>query len=230
MKYKFYLILLISITVIFTGCNKSGSDSSKYEENFDKDASYALGMDIGINIIEGGFYPNMDELFKGMKDSVTGVKTRFTREESLKIIESAYYAMMEAKNTDAKQKEIAFLAENSKKSGVMITSSGLQYEIISDVKGKKPKSGDVVRVHYEGKLTDGTVFDSSYNYGEPVEFSLNDVISGWTEGLQIMSIGSKYRFYIPSEQGYGPNGVGSIPPYATLIFEVELLDILENNP
>jgi FKBP-type peptidyl-prolyl cis-trans isomerase len=228
MKCKFYLILLILIAVVFTGCFKSGSGSSNYKENFDKDASYALGMNIGTSISGDGIFPNIDELVKGIKDTMTGKESRFTSDEAMTLIETAYYSMMEQKNIDEKQKEISFLAENSKKSGVMITPSGLQYEIINEVKGRKPSTDDFVQVHYEGKLIDGMVFDSSYNRGEPAEFPLNGVISGWTEGLQMMGIGSKYRFYIPSEQGYGPNGWGNIPPYATLIFEVELLDILEN--
>ena len=118
-----------------------------------------------------------------------------------------------------------FLAENARKEGVTTTESGLQYEVIKMGKGKKPAATDRVKVHYHGTLTDGTVFDSSVERGEPTSFGLNQVIKGWTEGLQLMPVGSKFRFYIPQELGYGSRNAGSIPPYSTLIFEVELLGI-----
>ena len=118
-----------------------------------------------------------------------------------------------------------FLAENALKEGVTTTESGLQYEVIKMGKGKKPAATDRVKVHYHGTLTDGTVFDSSVERGEPTSFGLNQVIKGWTEGLQLMPVGSKFRFYIPQELGYGAQSAGSIPPYSTLIFEVELLSI-----
>ena len=120
-----------------------------------------------------------------------------------------------------------FLAENALKEGVITTESGLQYEVIKMGKGKKPAATDKVRVHYHGTLIDGTVFDSSVERGEPTEFGLNQVISGWTEGLQLMPVGSKFRFFIPQELGYGSRSAGSIPPYSTLIFEVELLGIVK---
>ena len=118
-----------------------------------------------------------------------------------------------------------FLAENALKEGVITTESGLQYEVIKMGKGKKPAATDRVKVHYHGTLIDGTVFDSSVERGEPIVFGLNQVIAGWTEGVQLMPIGSKFRFYIPQELGYGAQNAGSIPPYSTLIFEVELLGI-----
>ncbi len=126
----------------------------------------------------------------------------------------------------AKEDGIRFLENNAKRPEVKTTPSGLQYEVIEATLGLKPKATDKVRVHYEGTLTDGTVFDSSYKRGEPITFGLNQVIKGWTEGLQLMSVGSKYKLYIPYELGYGAQGAGgSIPPYATLIFTVELLGI-----
>ena len=118
-----------------------------------------------------------------------------------------------------------FLAENALKEGVKVTESGLQYEVIKMGKGKKPAATDRVKVHYHGTLIDGTVFDSSVDRGEPIVFGLNQVIKGWTEGVQLMPVGSKFRFYIPQELGYGAQNAGSIPPYSTLIFEVELLEI-----
>ena len=126
---------------------------------------------------------------------------------------------------DTKAESEQFLAENALKEGVTTTESGLQYEVIKMGKGKKPAATDRVKVHYHGTLIDGTVFDSSVERGEPIVFGLNQVIKGWTEGVQLMPIGSKFRFYIPQELGYGAQQAGSIPPYSTLIFEVELLGI-----
>lgn len=126
----------------------------------------------------------------------------------------------------AKEEGEKFLAENAKRPGVKVTPSGLQYEVLDATLGQKPKPSDTVRVHYEGTLPDGTVFDSSYKRGEPISFPLNGVIAGWTEGLQLMSVGSKYKLFIPYNLGYGERGAGaSIPPYAALIFTVELLGI-----
>ena len=131
-------------------------------------------------------------------------------------------------NMSAKAKEEGekFLAENAKREGVKTTASGLQYEILEATIGQKPKATDTVKVHYEGTLIDGTVFDSSYKRGESISFPLNGVIKGWTKGLQLMSVGSKYKFFIPYQLAYGEHGAGaSIPPYAALIFTVELLGI-----
>ena len=130
-------------------------------------------------------------------------------------------------NMSAKAKEEGekFLAENQKREGVKVTASGLQYEVLEATLGQKPKATNTVKVHYEGTLIDGTVFDSSVERGEPIVFGLDQVIAGWTEGVQLMPVGSKFRFYIPQELGYGARNAGSIPPYSTLIFEVELLGI-----
>ena len=131
-------------------------------------------------------------------------------------------------NMSAKAKEEGekFLAENAKREGVKTTTSGLQYEVLEATIGQKPKATDTVRVHYEGTLIDGTVFDSSYKRGESISFPLNGVIKGWTEGLQLMSVGSKYKLFIPYQLAYGEHGAGaSIPPYSALIFTVELLGI-----
>ena len=129
-------------------------------------------------------------------------------------------------SSQAKEEGEKFLAENAKREGVKVTSSGLQYEVLESSLGQKPKATDTVKVHYEGTLIDGTVFDSSYKRGEPISFGLNQVIKGWTEGVQLMSVGSKYKFYIPYQLAYGERGAGgSIPPYAALIFTVELLAI-----
>ena len=221
MKNKHILFLtVLFVALIVWNCKNDKSVSSGAEENFNKDASYALGMDFGSSIKESlemnGIYPNIDELLRGFKDSLTG-NTRFGGDEAIDLIEAAFYEI-------AGQRENTFLAENSKKPGIKITSSGLQYEVINQTEGPKPVMTDTVIVHYEGRLIDGTVFDSSYD-GEPAEFPVDVVIPGWTEGLQLMGVGSSFIFYIPSELGYGSRGWGPIPPYAALIFTVELLDI-----
>ena len=237
MKIKSIKILTLLLAVLILWSCKSKSGSPEEEENFSKDASYALGMSIGSSFKEGlksdNIIPNYDEFFKGFKDGLFDKKKRFDSTEAMTIIEEAFNAITEKQNAEAEKKEIAFLAENSKKPGVKITSSGLQYEIINETNKKKPSITDTVRVHYEGKLADGNVFDSSYQYGEPVDLPLEAVIPGWSEGIQLMGLGSKYILYIPSNMGYGPSGMTNpytgtviVPPFATLIFTVELLEIL----
>jgi FKBP-type peptidyl-prolyl cis-trans isomerase len=232
MKNKTIQILTILLTIItIWGCKNSNSGSFTGELNFDKDASYALGMNMGAGFKESfemeGIIPDIDEFMKGIKDSLTGKDTRFDEFQAMEIINTAFDALIEKRDEEATQKENTFLAENSKKSGVRVTPSGLQYEVINESSGKKPGVSDIVLVHYEGKFIDGMVFDSSYERGSPAEIPIDAVIPGWAEGLQLMGIGSKYMLYIPSELGYGERGIGPIPPYATLIFTVELLDILE---
>lgn len=119
----------------------------------------------------------------------------------------------------------AFLAENAKREGVVVTPSGLQYEVLREGDGKSPKATDIVKCHYEGRLINGKVFDSSYDRGTPAQFALNQVIPGWTEGLQLMKEGAKYRLFIPENLGYGGYGAGTIPPFSALIFDVELLEV-----
>lgn len=149
-------------------------------------------------------------------------ESQFTQQEAAEYIQNAIASL---KYGQTKQEGEEFLAANATKDGVIVTESGLQYEVIKMGKGPKPSATDRVRVHYHGTLIDGTVFDSSVERGEPITFGLNQVIAGWTEGVQLMPVGSKFRFYIPQELGYGAREAGSIPPYSTLIFEVELLDI-----
>ena len=241
MKEKLLPVLAVLIVMLaLCGCRKSGPLAPLEDENFDYDASYALGMDMGANFVYNGVVPNLEGFLQGVRDQLSGGETKFNEEEAMMKIEEAfsavmekreadYLAMMEEMGAEARQEEIAFLAENSKKPGITITASGLQYEVISQGNGPKPTAENMVRVHYEGWLIDGTLFDSSTDWEgnpSPVEFPLNRVIPGWIEGLQLMGVGSKYRFYIPSELAYGPGGSRSIPPYSALIFEVELLEIL----
>ena len=141
--------------------------------------------------------------------------------------ETAKRKEMEEKGLKARSEGESFLRDNGKRPGIITTASGLQYEILEEGNGKHPKATDSVKCHYEGRLIDGTVFDSSIRRGEPAVFPLNGVISGWTEGVQLMAEGAKYRFYIPYQWAYGANGAGSsIPPYAALIFDIELIAVM----
>ncbi|MBR6845179.1 MAG: FKBP-type peptidyl-prolyl cis-trans isomerase [Bacteroidaceae bacterium] len=190
--------------------------------------SYALGLGIGQQLKNMNIENFSIESFaKSIADVMSGAKTEMTAVEAQKML-NEYFQEKEAqdakKNIEAGK---AYLKENGSREGVVTTASGLQYEVLQEGTGKSPKATDKVRCHYEGRLTDGTVFDSSYQRGEPADFGLNQVIAGWTEGVQLMKEGAKYRFHIPYLLGYGERGAGaSIPPYATLVFDVELIKVL----
>ncbi len=189
--------------------------------------SYALGLSMGQNLMGSGVETlNYQDLAKGIEDVLTHQQPQISYQEAQQVL-GKYFEELEAKVAgQAKAVGEKFLQENAKREGVKTTASGLQYEVLEPSLGQKPKATDTVRVHYEGTLIDGTVFDSSYRRGESITFPLNGVIRGWTEGLQLMSIGSKYKFFIPYQLAYGERGAGaSIPPYAALIFTVELLGI-----
>ena len=189
--------------------------------------SYALGLSMGQNLMGSGVEKlNYQDLAFGIEDVLTHQQPKISYQEAQQVL-NQFFQELEAKVAGAAKAEgEKFLAENAKREGVKVTASGLQYEILEPSLGQKPKATDTVRVHYEGTLIDGTVFDSSYRRGESITFPLNGVIAGWTEGLQLMPVGSKYKLYIPYELGYGERGAGqSIPPYAALIFTVELLGI-----
>jgi FKBP-type peptidyl-prolyl cis-trans isomerase FklB len=189
--------------------------------------SYALGLSMGQNLMGSGVEKlNYQDLAQGIEDVLTHAQPKISYQEAQQVL-NQFFQELEAKVAGAAKAEgEKFLAENAKREGVKVTASGLQYEILEPSLGQKPKATDTVRVHYEGTLIDGTVFDSSYKRGESISFPLNGVIKGWTEGLQLMSIGSKYKFFIPYQLAYGERGAGaSIPPYAALIFTVELLGI-----
>ena len=189
--------------------------------------SYALGLSMGQNLMSSGVESlNYQDLAAGIEDVLTKQQPKITYQEAQQVLNSFFQELETKIAGAAKADGEKFLAENAKREGVKVTASGLQYEILEPSLGQKPKATDTVRVHYEGTLIDGTVFDSSYRRGESITFPLNGVIAGWTEGLQLMSIGSKYKFYIPYQLAYGERGAGqSIPPYAALIFTVELLGI-----
>lgn len=189
--------------------------------------SYALGLSMGQNLMGSGVTSlNYQDLAQGIEDVLTKQQPKITYQEAQQVL-GQFFQELEAKIAGAAKADgEKFLAENKKREGVQVTASGLQYEVLEATIGQKPKATDTVKVHYEGTLIDGTVFDSSYRRGESISFPLNGVIKGWTEGLQLMSIGSKYKFFIPYQLAYGERGAGQqIPPYAALIFTVELLGI-----
>ncbi|MDR3131085.1 MAG: FKBP-type peptidyl-prolyl cis-trans isomerase [Treponema sp.] len=202
---------------------------SDLQNKIDADTSYSFGMilalQFGLNQVKIGY--DYEEFLKGFRDAVEGKTARITQDEAVSKIDTAFSAAVDQLKVDNTEKEKEYLAQNGAKSGVTTTGSGLQYEIITEGTGPKPTVENTVKVHYEGTLLDGTVFDSSYSRNEPVEFSLSQVIRGWSEGIQLMTVGSTYRFVIPSALAYGEQGNNTIPPNSTLIFKVELLSVVE---
>ena len=198
--------------------------------------SYALGLGIGQQLKQMGLKDTLviEDFAASIVDVLQDNDLKVSNQEAQVIVRSFFQkkeAEMKAAQAEAgkaaKKEGEAFLAENAKKEGITVTKSGLQYEVLQEGAGKQPKATDTVRCHYEGRLLDGTIFDSSYKRNEPADFGLQQVIAGWTEGVQLMSEGSKYRFYIPYMLAYGEGGAGAmIPPYATLIFDVELIKVL----
>ena len=196
--------------------------------------SYALGLGIGSQLKSMGAESlNIDDFAQAIKDVLNDSELKISMADSQKIVQK-FFQEQEAKQRAAmaetgkklKAEGEAYLAENAKKNGVITTASGLQYTVLKEGTGKSPKATDTVVCHYEGFLTNGTVFDSSIQRGEPAAFPLNGVIAGWTEGLQLMKEGGKNRFFIPYHLAYGEAGAaGSIPPYAALIFDVELIEV-----
>ena len=196
--------------------------------------SYALGLGIGSQLKSMGAESlNIDDFAQAIKDVLNDSELKISMADSQKIVQK-FFQEQEAKQRAAmaetgkklKAEGEAYLAENAKKDGEITTASGLQYTVLKEGTGKSPKATDTVVCHYEGFLTNGTVFDSSIQRGEPAAFPLNGVIAGWTEGLQLMKEGGKNRFFIPYHLAYGEAGAaGSIPPYAALIFDVELIEV-----
>ena len=197
--------------------------------------SYALGLGIGRQLSQmGADNLDIDDFAKAIKGILAGKKPEIDDAEAQTLVKD-FFEKQEAKQRAAaaekfketKEKGEAYLAENAKKEGVVTLPSGLQYQVIKEGNGRRPKATDKVKCHYEGMLVDGTLFDSSIQRGEPATFPLNGVIKGWTEGLQLMQEGAKYRFFIPYHLGYGENGAGaSIPPFAALVFDVELIEVV----
>ena len=198
--------------------------------------SYALGLGIGQQLKQMGLKGKLviNDFAASITDVLEDNDLKVSHQEGQQIV-NAFFRELEQKQNAAKaeagkaakEEGAKFLAENAKKDGIIVTKSGLQYEVLTEGTGKKPKATDTVRCHYEGRLLDGTIFDSSYKRNAPADFGLQQVIAGWTEGVQLMAEGAKYRFYIPYMLAYGEGGAGAmIPPFATLIFDVELIKVL----
>lgn len=190
--------------------------------------SYALGMVIGHNLKGMGVNElDAQNFAQAVDDVLSGNPTTLSDTEAQQLVTRFLQEKENEKGKEVREAGEAFLATNAKKEGITVLPSGLQYTVINEGSGRKPKATDSVKCHYEGTLIDGTVFDSSYRRGEPATFPLNGVIAGWTEGVQLMSEGAKFRFFIPYHLAYGSRGAGqSIPPYAALIFDVELIEVL----
>ena len=197
--------------------------------------SYALGLGIGHQLLQMGADDlNIDDFAAAIKDVLAGNELKVSNRDAQQIVQNYFAKKEESLNKQRAEQGKAhkeagekYLAENAKKDGVVTLPSGLQYKVLQEGNGKKPSAKDSVKCHYEGFLIDGTVFDSSVQRGEPAVFGLQQVIAGWTEGLQLMQEGAKYRFFIPYRLAYGEGGAGSsIPPFAALVFDVELIEVM----
>ena len=225
------ILILASIAFIFSACSQSGVtvDTSKATElsNELDSVSYLLGHSYAKGLKSKGGVSVVDHksFLVGMQRAFEDKEVEINEEEASAFMQAYFSKIDEAKAADAKAEEDIFLNENKAKDGVSVTESGLQYSVITEGNGPKPLKEDKVKVHYTGKLTDGTVFDSSVER-EPMLLAANQFISGWTEALTMMPVGSKWELVIPSNLGYGPRAQGPIPANATLVFEVELLEIV----
>lgn len=236
-------LFLGAIVISLASCNNQATKLKSLDSEIDS-VSYALGLDMGMKIKMNFEDINQDAYVQGMKNGIDSTKMLLESKDINTIINSYFQKLQQQKMKEqqeaaAKKAEIdfadskaageKFLEENKTKEGVVTTDSGLQYIVMKEGSGEKPVATSKVKVHYHGTLTDGTVFDSSVDRGEPTEFFANQVIKGWTEGLQLMSVGSKYKFFIPQELGYGatPRSGGKIKPFDVLVFEVELLEIVK---
>ena len=190
--------------------------------------SYALGLGIGQQLKSMNIEDfSIEDFTKSISDVMSGKETAISSREAQAMLNEYFQKKEKEKAQTAIAEGKVYLEENAKRDGVTQTKSGLQYEVLTEGTGKSPKATDTVRCHYEGRLLDGTVFDSSYKRGEPADFGLNQVIPGWTEGVQLMKEGAKFRFHIPYLLAYGERGAGAqIPPYSTLVFDVELIKVL----
>ncbi len=229
MKIRSLVILAVATAFIATSCTQSGITGTKVKSDEDS-LAYALGI-ASYFYYQGDSIDINPVLFaKGMIDSKNAKNTLDETTAQGFIMsymqkrQAEQMKAMYGKNIDEGEK---FLAENKAREGVTETASGLQYEVITMGTGERPAAEQTVKVHYTGTLLDGTKFDSSVDRGEPAEFGVNQVIPGWQEAIQLMPVGSKYKFYIPFELAYGEAGTGPIPPYSTLIFEVELIEIVK---
>lgn len=225
-------LILASALMLATGSALAAEKSSVNLSNEDAKVGYSIGFKSGKTLNQRLKTLDVDAFVAGFRDAYADKAGALTEEQiqatltafEQKLMEQAKADYMKAQEEN-NRKATAFLTENGQKADVKTTASGLQYKVLTEGTGAKPKTTDTVKVHYEGRLIDGSIFDSSVKRGEPVSFPLNQVISGWTEGLQLMSVGSKYQFTIPPTLGYGSDGNGPIPPNSVLVFDVELLSI-----
>ena len=227
MKLTKVLVAVIAVGLT-TGCLEKKADLKSDKGRF----SYAVGYEIGRNMKRQGVEINEASFVAALRDVMSGDEKAIKlndeeRRDAMKKMAEAKREKDKVAAEGNKKTSEEFLTANKAKDGVKTTDSGLQYMVMTEGKGKKPKATDKVKVHYTGTLIDGTKFDSSVDRGKPAEFPLNAVIPGWTEGLQLMTVGSKYKFFIPPQLGYGERGNPKIPGNSALIFEVELLDILK---
>ncbi len=230
MKIKGLIILALSASLLLVSCNPKSSVTGTKVKSPEDSLAYALGIANYFYYMQDSIDIDPILLAKGMLDAKNG-------KNSLDENSAQGYVMLYMQKRQAEKMKLSygqnidegeeFLAENKKRNGVQETVSGLQYEVISMGSGVKPSPEDQVRVHYTGTLIDGTEFDSSIERGEPAVFQVGQVIQGWQEGIQLMPAGSKFKFYIPYELGYGESGAGPIPPFSTLIFDVELLEVIK---
>ncbi|MCE5224339.1 MAG: FKBP-type peptidyl-prolyl cis-trans isomerase [Porphyromonadaceae bacterium] len=225
----FVAAMAVAVGVSATSCDSKKSANLKSAID---SASYAIGVSTGAGYKENlkslPDSANVDALIAGFTEALKGQKTSMTPEAAQAFLQTYFMEASAKQATKAKEEGDKFLAENKTKEGVITTESGLQYKVITEGKGVKPTATDKVKVHYKGTLLDGKVFDSSIERGEPAEFGVGQVIKGWTEGLLLMPVGSKYTFWVPSELAYGERGAGQdIKPNSVLVFEVELLEIVK---
>ncbi|MGD8175171.1 FKBP-type peptidyl-prolyl cis-trans isomerase [Marinimicrobium sp. ARAG 43.8] len=224
---------LLGAAALLAGCNQSEPEQKTVElETLDQKVNYIFGTNLAENLAQGGVTIEPEAFAQALRDKRDGTDPRLSEEEMREVMQTFQEEQMAKREAEQKaasetnqQEAEAFFAENANADGVQETDSGLQYKVLEEGEGASPGPNDTVTVHYRGRLLDGTEFDSSYERGEPVSFAVNGVISGWTEGLQLMSEGAKYELYIPSDLAYGPGGNGPIPPSSALIFEVELLEV-----
>ncbi|WP_085536814.1 FKBP-type peptidyl-prolyl cis-trans isomerase [Massilibacteroides vaginae] len=227
--------VLIATAVVALGVSATSCDSKKSAnlKTGADSASYAIGVNTGASYKENlktlpGGEANIDALIAGFVQAIKGDSTQMSPADAQAYLQTYFVEASAKEAAKTKEEGVAFLEENKTKDGVITTPSGLQYKVEVEGTGAKPTAEDRVKVHYTGTLLDGTKFDSSLERGEPAEFGVTQVIAGWTEGLQIMPVGSKYTFWIPSDLAYGERGAGGdIKPNSTLKFEVELLEILK---
>jgi FKBP-type peptidyl-prolyl cis-trans isomerase len=233
MKNSIIYLMVVGLLIAATSCQQGGSKTAKLETPVDS-VSYAIGILVGSNNLKQlANAPGGDELDVAIMSSAFNAASlegelQITEEDANALVQAFFQGAGERKGQDNLETGNAFLEDNKAREGITTTESGLQYEIITEGTGAKPTAADQVRVHYHGTLIDGTVFDSSVDRGEPATFGVGQVIPGWTEALQLMPTGSKWKVYLPSDIAYGERGAGGeIGPNAALIFEVELLEIMD---